>query len=304
MTISCRVAIIGAGPAGIACAVQLKRSGITPMVFEQGRVGGLLNNAFLVENYPGFPDGISGKSLVNRFSAQMQHWQIPVLHELVRVVHLSNKVYVLQTTKKYNADFIVVASGTKPILPESGFAIHNDRILYEVYTLVRKRNNTIVIIGSGDAAFDYALNLCRQNRVYIFNRNQNAKALELLQKRAEHIGDKRIIYLKKTWIKQIRQRFNGFSLVTNRTGKHKTILCNYLLYAIGREPALDFLGLSLRKQTGRARNLYFIGDVKNGNERQTSIAVGDGVKTAMEIVAEYGRNGVMEKRHFLGHSPA
>ncbi|MGB3340356.1 MAG: NAD(P)/FAD-dependent oxidoreductase [bacterium] len=286
-----RIAIIGAGPAGIACAVQLKRSGITPMVFEQGRIGGLLNNAFLVENYPGFPDGISGQSLVNKFNAQMQRWQIPIVHELVKAVHLSNKAYILQTTKKYNADFIVVASGTKPILPEFGFAIHNDRILYEVYPILRKRKKTVVIIGSGDAAFDYALNLCRHNRVYIFNLNQNAKALELLQKRAKSAGDKRLIYLKKTWTKQIRQRCNGFSLVTNRTGKHKTILCNYLLYAIGREPALDFLGSSLRKQTARARNLYYIGDVKNGDKRQTSIAVGDGVKTAMEIVAVLRGNG-------------
>ena len=54
------VIIIGAGPAGVAAAIQLKRSGLKPIVFEKDRIGGLLANANLVENYPGFPDGLSG----------------------------------------------------------------------------------------------------------------------------------------------------------------------------------------------------------------------------------------------------
>ncbi len=291
-----RVAIIGAGPAGIACAVQLKRSGISPVVFEQGRVGGLLNNAFSIENYPGFPKGVSGQNLVRRFNAQLQHWQIPVVHELVKSVHSNNGVYVLQTAKEHYADFLVVASGTKPILPDIGFAMHSDRVLYEVYPILRKRNNTVVIIGSGDAAFDYALNLCRRNRVYILNRGQNTRALALLQKRAKSMGEKRIIYLTKTWIKEIRQRCRGFSLVTNHCGKHKILLCNYLLYAIGREPALDFLSFPLRKKTSTGGRIMYIGDVKNGNARQTSIAVGDGVRTAMEIYDMHRRRGELEKR--------
>jgi thioredoxin reductase len=55
------VAIIGAGPAGIAAAIQLKRFNIEPIVFEQDEIGGLLRNAHLVENYPGFPAGIAGR---------------------------------------------------------------------------------------------------------------------------------------------------------------------------------------------------------------------------------------------------
>lgn len=284
-----RVAIIGAGPAGIACAVQLKRSGITPTVFEQGRIGGLLNNAFLVENYPGFPNGISGQRLVNRFHAHLLRWNIPVVHDLIKTVSYNEKKYILEASKKYTAQFVVVASGTKPILPAAGFTIHDERILYEVYSIRKKRKKTIVIIGSGDAAFDYGLNLCRHNRVYIINRNQTAKALGLLQKRVKSVGNKRMIYLAKTWIREIRQRCSGFSLKTNRHDNNKTILCNYLLYAIGREPALDFLSPSLKKKSGKNSSLLYIGDVKNGDKRQTSIAVGDGVKAAVNIVSEYRR---------------
>ena len=62
-----RIAIIGAGPAGIACAIQLIRQGYSPIIFEKGEIGGLLKNANLVENYLGFPGGISGKKLCSLF---------------------------------------------------------------------------------------------------------------------------------------------------------------------------------------------------------------------------------------------
>ena len=91
-----KVAVIGAGPAGIACAVQLKRAGIIPMVFEQGRIGGLLNNAYRVENYPGFPEGISGPSLVRKFKKQMQQWHIRVIHESVGLVSFVKGSYMIK----------------------------------------------------------------------------------------------------------------------------------------------------------------------------------------------------------------
>ena len=66
------VVIIGAGPAGLAAAMQLKRQGIDPLVLERKLVGGLLLNANLVENYPGFVDGISGPDLVSLFKDQAE----------------------------------------------------------------------------------------------------------------------------------------------------------------------------------------------------------------------------------------
>ena len=294
MKSTCKVVIIGGGPAGIACAVQLKRSGIDPVIFEQGRVGGLLNNAFLVENYPGFPNGISGQSLVNKFKEQLKQWNIPVVHELIKILDYNKKIYLLEGSKKYTAEIVVIASGTKPILPKAGFTIHNDRVLYEVYPIRKKRKKSIAIIGSGDAAFDYGLNLCRNNRVYIINRNKKSKALALLQKRVKKMGDKRILHLNNTWIREIRMRCRGFSLRTNRRDNNRVIICNYLIYAIGREPAVDFISPSLIKRTKVKNSLFFIGDVKNDQKRQTAIAVGDGVKAAMDIVSECRRMGTAE----------
>src|SRR4030043_1234586 len=77
------VIIIGAGPAGIATAIQLKRYGVHPLLFERGQVGGLLRNANLVENYPGFPRGISGTMLVKLFVSHAQNLNISIAYEEV-----------------------------------------------------------------------------------------------------------------------------------------------------------------------------------------------------------------------------
>lgn len=285
MKIANRVAIIGAGPAGIACAVQLKRSGIDPLIFEQGRIGGLLNNAYFIENYPGFPDGIPGHSLVKRFKTQMEHWQLSVIPDLIKNVRAVNGFFTLQAEKEYRVKYLVIASGTKPLLPKRGFVFHDKKIFYEIYPIMKKRKKTVVIVGSGDAAFDYALNLCRYNRVFILNHSRRSKALDLLQVRAKSFDD-RITYLTNTLVKGIQHRCKGLSLVLSGRGKPKSIFCDYLIYAIGREPALDFLSSSMKKKINDRNGLFLIGDVKNDSLRQTAIAVGDGVKAAMEIVTE------------------
>jgi len=66
------VAILGAGPAGIAAAIYLKRAGFSPILFEKQQSGGLLRHAFLVENYPGFPHGITGTKLADLFTKHLQ----------------------------------------------------------------------------------------------------------------------------------------------------------------------------------------------------------------------------------------
>ncbi len=82
-----QVIIIGAGPAGLATAIQLKRYGVHLLLFERAQAGGLLHNANLVENYPGFPLGISGVDLVNLFMLQAQNLGIDVTYE--EVIELS-----------------------------------------------------------------------------------------------------------------------------------------------------------------------------------------------------------------------
>src|SRR5512135_1962256 len=94
------VIIIGAGPAGIATAIQLKRYGIHPLFFERSEVGGLLLNANLVENYPGFPEGIGGVELVKRFVGQAQSLNIEVAHENVLTLDYDRGLFQARVAQK------------------------------------------------------------------------------------------------------------------------------------------------------------------------------------------------------------
>jgi len=107
------VVIIGAGPAGISAAIQLKRYGIEPTLLEKEEIGGLLKNANLVENYPGFPNGVPGPELVKLFKKQLENAQIKVHFEKV----LKLKLLSLFLKKESMKNNIKSAMGTIYILP-------------------------------------------------------------------------------------------------------------------------------------------------------------------------------------------
>ena len=93
------VAIVGAGPAGIAASIYLKRAGFNVHLFEKNQVGGLLFNAYRVENYPGFPDGIKGDELCTLFKMQLEKWDIaPIFSKVIQITREKNK-FILKTTK-------------------------------------------------------------------------------------------------------------------------------------------------------------------------------------------------------------
>ena len=94
------VIIIGAGPAGLATAIQLKRYGVHPLLFEREQTGGLLRNANLVENYPGFPQGISGLDLVNLFIRQAQNLSIDVTYEEVIELVYDQGIFQARTARQ------------------------------------------------------------------------------------------------------------------------------------------------------------------------------------------------------------
>lgn len=281
------VAIIGAGPAGVAAAVQLQRFGINPLLFEKTRIGGLLNNAYLVENYPGFPNGISGINLVKKLKQHLKKWHLKIVKERVVKISREKSDFIVQTSRKYRAQIVVVASGTEPKLPKKDITGFQKKIFFEVYPIRNTKNKRIVIVGAGDAAFDYALNLSRYNKVTIFNRKNEIKGLDLLFKRMKKINGKgKIDYFKNTKIHSIKRLNNYLITEIVKNGKRRNyIKCDYILFAIGREPAIDFLTSSVRHKfpEGDNKRIYFIGDVRHGNLRQTGIAIGDGVLAAIKV---------------------
>lgn len=276
--INTEVIIIGAGPAGIACAIQLKRHNIDSIILEKDKIGGLLRNANLIENYIGFSNGISGKKLVQLIEKQSQHTKLNIKYEIVESADLNKNDLVVKTNKNiYQSKYLVIASGTKPIVPKVPI-IRDEikgKVFFDIYKLGKIKNKSIAIIGAGDCAFDYALNLSSNNKVIILNRGDHIKALPILQERVSKIDS--IKYFDNITVKQIKLKNDVLALSCNPSTV--TNYYNYLLIAIGRKPNLDFLKSNLLENP----KVFQIGDVKNGQFRQTSIAVGDGTFTAMKI---------------------
>jgi thioredoxin reductase (NADPH) len=282
-------AVIGAGPSGAAAAVQLKRYGIDPLVFEKDRVGGLLCNANHVENYPGFPGGISGPELVERIQRQLKQVGVEVLNEKVIELDYKEGCFFIQTSvESWYAKRVVLATGTKPCpvdIPISTGAAA--RVFSEVYPLLDKKGLQVLVVGSGDAAFDYALNLAgRGCQVVILNRGENLKCLPLLWERAAACPS--IRYQPGIQILSIRQGEGGDKLesVCRSSEGRLELESDYVLFATGREPAVELLSAPLQAKSQELREaglLYLIGDVNNGIYRQTAIAAGDGLRAAMQI---------------------
>ena len=274
---STNVIIIGAGPAGIACAMQLKRYKIDSIIFEKNEIGGLLKNANIVENYLGFPNGISGSKFVKLINKQSQTTKINVKYEKVISVDSFEDVLKIKTNKNiYHSKYLVIASGTKPLIPKVPIIRNDiiDKVYFDIYQLGELVGKKIIIIGAGDCAFDYALNLSNFNQVTLLNKSMHIKASPILQERCSTSNN--IQYLERISVLRIENINNQLLLHCDNSEK---FIADYLLIAIGREPNLDFI----KKDLLKIQNVFQIGDVKNGQFRQISIATGDGTYTAMNI---------------------
>lgn len=291
------VVIIGAGPAGIATAIQLKRYNIESLLLEQEEIGGLLKNANLVENYPGFPKGINGLNLVELFKKQLENVKVTVTFEKVLEINYKDKVFFTKTNRGvFTSATLVIATGTKPKgisdLPISDDI--KDRIFHEIYPIREIKNKRIAIIGAGDAAFDYALNLSQKNEVIILNRSKQAGCIPVLRKRC--MKSENISYLRNVSVREINNECFKVVLtcIYNENNQEKLkLITDYVIFATGRVPRLEILGGELKKRLGtlmKAKKLYLVGDVKNAIYRQTAICVGDGLKAAMEIFRNMGRD--------------
>jgi len=280
------ILIIGAGPAGMAAAIQLKRYGLIPRLFEKSQPGGLLWNANWIENYPGFPKGISGTELAGIFIEQIK--PIMVTHE--QVVELSWKkglFNAITPNSHYQAKLVVIASGTKPKIL-TGFSINNEmakNIVYDLRLIKEQSRKKIIIVGSGDIAFDYALNLAKENSVIILNHSDQTKCLKRLQDQAE--DHQNIEYCPQTRIEKVEKSLEGEMIVEcSSPFGLKIFRSDYIVGAIGRDPQIDFISSSVKKCAAEYEKkgiLHFVGDVKNGLFRQAAIAVGDGISAGMAI---------------------
>ncbi len=285
------VIIVGCGPAGIACAIQLKRSNIDFKIICK-KFGGIVNNANKIEYLLGFPNGISGKSFVALLKQHFKTLSIQFIEDNIQNIskEIEDELFQIKCENgKYYSKFLIIASGTNPKkLRLSGETkLWKKNLLnYEISNFTYQKNiKTIVIVGSGDAAYDYALNLTKYPvKIHILQRSEESKCLSLLQKRAQ--DNSNITLIKKIKLLSLEEDNNKIRMKVIKRSKEEILNYDYMFVAVGRSPNIKFLSKDLQKvykKSVKPSHLYIIGDVKNKNYRQISIAMGDGVKCAMEV---------------------
>ena len=289
--IKTEISLIGGGPACASAAIQLKRSGLDILLITKN-VGGSIRNANMIENMICFPNGIEGKDYANLLEKQLRLLDIPILNEEVTSVQqIKNDYYSIKTLEnEIISKFLIIGTGASPIRMEidgEDEAYQNKKLFYEISHVKNISENwRVIIVGSGDAAYDYAMNLSdKVSSIVIVHRSSKSKALSLLQEKVKK--QKNIEILKERIPSSINVNSQSIELVIKTENKFEILTGDLLLIAIGKTRNLSFLSPSLQSKISTSLSnptLFLIGDVKNINFRQVSIAQGNGVQTAMEIV--------------------
>ncbi len=288
------VVIIGAGPAGVAAAVQCQRLGVRPLLLDRsGEAGGLVANGFSVENYPGL-EPMPGNELKSLFQAHLKRFELSVGKGDVRRISAEDGAFVVE------GDFgatrsraVIVAVGTVPReLPVPGASeLGTTRLFYEVrqlfHTLPLEKLKRVLVIGGGEAALDYSLSLARRGiQVRLLARGEHFRAKGRLVRLVQHSPPIRIIFGAAP--QSLRPVSEGVELQLSTPQGMATYDGDAVIVAIGRGSRVGdlFSGLDV---TGAERvstevpGLFIAGDARFGSLGQVGMAVGDGLRAAIAV---------------------
>ena len=290
--LSARVVIVGGGPACVSAAIQLIRSNIDILLVTK-EIGGSVRNANLIENLVGFPGGISGDAYVALMQSQIEGFKIPVLRTTVLSIQKGDNdhgLLIKSESHEILATHVIVGLGTQPKkmgLTGEEPAFQKKQLFYEYFnTRPFVFGKKILVIGGGDIAYDYALNLSETaQKITILQRSAVAKSLPLLQTRVK--TNSNINLISQIRPIEIQSSENGVNLICESDQGNMTYESDLILIAIGRTPNTLVINLSEDDFSVRKR-LFYVGDMKNGIFRQISIAIGDGMKAAMDIIFAIG----------------
>ena len=301
------VIIIGSGPAGDTAAIYCQRAGFKVVLVSGYEIGGQLVTTTTIENFPGFPGGITGGELMDKMMTQVKELNCPVINENVAEVDLNNYPYKVTLTNKevYMTNNIIVATGAKAKylgLPNEDHYIGKGVSVCATCDGFFYKKKTVAVIGGGNTAAIEALHLAKYSaKVYIIYRQDSFKKMEKemeerLKKnpKIEFIFNSEVIeYIGEHKIEKIK-------VINNKTKEVNEIPMDGVFMAIGKVPTseifkdskleLDKLGYIITQPDSTRTNLkglYACGDVANKKIKQAIFAAGQGCLAAMELQADY-----------------
>jgi thioredoxin reductase (NADPH) len=294
------VVIIGSGCAGLTAAIYAARANLKPLVIDGYEPGGQLTLTTMVENFPGFPEGILGPELIERMRTQAQHFGAEFRAGAVTDVDLGRRPFRITAAKEtYPAKTLIVAAGASARM--LGLEAERKLMGHGVSTCATCdgfffRGKEIAVVGGGDTAMEEAIFLTRfASRVHLIHRRREFRATKIMLDRA-HANDK-IHFMTPVVLEDIsdpnKNSVETLSLKDAETGKKSELPVAGVFVAIGHEPNtkvfksildMDENGY-LKTHSGSKTNIkgvFAAGDVQDHHYRQAVTAAGSGCMAAMD----------------------
>ena len=295
------MAIIGGGPAGYTAALYAARAGLDTVIIERMSAGGQMALTDIIDNYPGFNDGVDGFTLGLNMQQGAERFGATTEYTEVLSVDLLGKVKTITTTSGiFSAKTIVIATGANP--RELGVENEQKLIGRGVHYCAHcdgrfYKDKTVLVVGGGNSAVSDALYLSRiAKKVYLVHRRDTLRATKVYHEPLKEC--KNVEFLWNSQVKEFLfdNKITGAKIATN-DGQVYDIACDGIFVSIGRRPATEFLNGSLPLDKGgyiiadettqtEIDGVYAVGDVRTKVLRQVITAAADGA-VAAHFAEEY-----------------
>ena len=293
-----KVIILGSGPAGLAAALYAARAELSPLVLTGIEIGGQAATTSVIENYPGFPEGVGGNELADLFSKNAEKFGARFEYDSVTSVDLSQRPFKLTTYgKQFSAQTLIIATGASPNkLNVPGEKELTGRGVSCCATCDGWffKDKKVAVVGGGDSALEEGLFLTRYaSSVTIIHRRDELRAGALLQKRA--MNHPKIAFIWNTVVEKINgtDALTSLTLKNKKTGATSDFLADGLFVFIGHSPNTTLFNNAIKMdekgyletdklmQTSVA-GVFAAGEVTDSVYRQVVTSAGMGAAAAIQ----------------------
>jgi len=289
--------IVGGGPAGLSAALYASRSKLDVLLIEKAGLGGQILNAEMVENYPGFPKGVSGSELGTLMAEQATKYGLQTAFAEVQGIEIRGDEKILSTSEgQYRAKVVIIAGGSEHsklgVPGEEKFT--GKGVSYcAMCDGAFFRDQVIAVVGGGNVALNDSLFLTKfASKVKVIHRRDQLRATRILQDRA--FANPKIEFLWDTVVESITgdKLVRELKLKNVKTGKASSLDVSGVFVAVGLRPntgylkgllTLDevgFISVNAQMETG-VPGVFAAGDIRAGSIRQVVSAAGDGATAAI-----------------------
>jgi thioredoxin reductase (NADPH) len=295
-----QVVVIGSGPAGLTAALYAARANLTPLVIEGIEAGGQLMLTTMVENWPGYRDGILGPDLMTELRAQAERFGAQIIQGDVSSVDLSARPFTLALgTTRYTADALIIATGASAKWLDLG--VDKQLSGRGVSTCATCdgyffKGRHVAVVGGGDTAMEEAIYLSKlASHVTVIHRRDTLRASKVMQDKA--LNDPKISFLWNTAVTDIKDvtkgEVTGLVLIDTVTGVVSELAVDGVFIGIGHTPNTKlFAGQLTLNEAGYIQThegsrtniagVFAAGDVQDHVYRQAVTAAGSGCMAAMD----------------------